>query len=48
MSESLEEESHNGRDYYARQMAELHVPMAEGLRPDRDLLAWHGESVFRG
>jgi putative restriction endonuclease len=48
VSDSLAEEYQNGRDYYARQGNALGVPSAKELQPDRELLAWHGESVFRG
>jgi putative restriction endonuclease len=48
VSDSLADEYQNGRDYYARQGSALDVPSAKELRPDRELLAWHRESVFRG
>lgn len=39
---------HNGRTYYAERDRRVVVPDAKWMRPNRGLLAWHGESVWRG
>jgi putative restriction endonuclease len=48
VGESLRADFNNGRSYYGLQDQLIHVPEVASLRPDRELLAWHGESVFRG
>jgi putative restriction endonuclease len=37
----------NGRSYYPLHGATLGLPKKEAQRPDRELLRWHNESVFR-
>jgi len=47
VSEALRDDYQNGRTYYDMQNRQLlHLP-AERLRPKQELLAWHGETVFR-
>lgn len=48
VGDRLRDEFSNGRSYYGLQGTELGLPASAAQRPDRDLLAWHGESVFRG
>jgi putative restriction endonuclease len=48
VSSRLREDYSNGRSYYQLHGSELHVPRRVQDRPDRDLLAWHNEHVFRG
>lgn len=48
ISDALADDYHNGKSYYAVGDKQLHIPKEEELRPDRDLLAWHGEEVWRG
>jgi len=48
ISDALYDDFHNGRSYYAERGKQLHVPHAEELQPDRELLAWHAEERWRG
>lgn len=53
VSDALREEFDNGRVYYELEKAagerrRIRLPGSESERPSRELLAWHGESVFRG
>ncbi|TDB36923.1 MAG: HNH endonuclease [Actinobacteria bacterium] len=48
ISDALAEDFHNGKTYYAERGKQLLLPKAEAMRPSRELLAWHGESVWRG
>ena len=48
VSDALAEDFHNGRTYYAERYRRVVVPDAEWMQPSRELLAWHGESVWRG
>ena len=48
VSGALAEDFHNGRTYYAERGRRVLLPSAEAMRPSRELLAWHGESVWRG
>jgi putative restriction endonuclease len=48
VSDALAEDFHNGRTYYAERNRRVVVPDAEWMQPSRELLAWHGESVWRG
>ncbi|MCK8114801.1 HNH endonuclease [Anaerosoma tenue] len=48
VSDALAEDFHNGRTYYAERDRRVVVPDAEWMQPSRELLAWHGESVWRG
>lgn len=48
VSDSLAEEFHEVRTYYAERDRHVVVPDAEWMRPTRELLEWHGESVWRG
>ncbi len=48
ISDALNDDFHNGRTYYAEAGRQLQVPHAEELQPDRELLAWHAEEVWRG
>jgi len=45
--DALPEDFHNGRTYHAERGKRVILPKAEGMRPSRELLAWHGESVWR-
>jgi putative restriction endonuclease len=48
VSRRLAEEFHNGKTYYALDGARVEAPKAEQDWPDRELLQWHRETVFRG
>jgi len=53
VSDALRDEYDNGRVYYELERAaegrrRVRVPGDERQRPDRELLGWHGERVFRG
>lgn len=48
VSRRLREEYANGRSYYPSHGSLVRVPRAAGDRPDRELLAWHNERIFRG
>jgi putative restriction endonuclease len=37
-----------GRSYYPLHGSELHMPRRPEHRPDRELLAWHNQTVYRG
>jgi len=47
ISDALAEDFHNGRTYYAERGKQVILPKVEAMRPSRELLAWHGESVWR-
>jgi hypothetical protein len=38
----------DGRSYYPLHGSELHMPRRPEHRPDRELLAWHNQTVYRG
>jgi putative restriction endonuclease len=48
VSGDLRDEYANGKTYYALSGRRVQLPNAEADRPDPDLLAWHGEEVYRG
>lgn len=53
VSDALRDEFDNGRVYYEMEVAgpgsrRVAVPESSKDQPDRELLAWHGEEVFRG
>jgi len=48
VSRRLREEYANGRSYYPFHGSAVRVPSASHNRPDRSLLAWHNERIFRG
>lgn len=48
VSNSLRDEYENGRTYYALDGREVLMPRAPQDRPDRELLEWHGDVVYRG
>lgn len=48
VSEALYEDFHNGRSYYALDEQRIHLPSEPAMQPDRELLEWHAESVWRG
>ncbi|HEX5009334.1 MAG TPA: HNH endonuclease [Planctomycetota bacterium] len=47
VSERVEEEFENGREYYALVGREVRRPGEEKYWPSRDALAWHGERMYR-
>lgn len=47
VSPKIREEYENGRDYYAFDRRPLTTPTAADLRPSRDYLDWHADTVFR-
>lgn len=53
VSDALREEFDNGKVYYelgavGAESRRVAVPSDPTQQPDRDLLSWHGERVFRG
>jgi putative restriction endonuclease len=44
----LREEFKNGRSYYGLDGTEVVVPSCETLRPHKELLEWHRQTIFRG
>jgi len=48
VSPSLMDDYHNGREYDRYHGATVRVPTALALQPSRELLDWHGQSVYRG
>ena len=48
VSQSLRDEYENGRTYYALDGQRVLLPQADGDRPERELLEWHGDVVYRG
>lgn len=48
VSEQLDADYHNGRDYYARDKQRIFLPANPSDRPSREFLQWHRENVFLG
>lgn len=48
VGESLREEYHNGRSYYALDGQQITVPTSRAMLPDPGLLDWHGRQIFKG
>ena len=53
VSRALKDEFENGRVYYdleerSRERGTILLPARPNHRPDRDRLAWHHETLFRG
>ena len=48
VGDRLRDDFSNGRSYYGLNGTPLALPAVPAQRPDRDLLAWHGEALFRG
>ena len=48
VSQSLDEEWHNGRIYYALDKHRVRRPIADDFAPAREFLEWHRETVFKG
>jgi putative restriction endonuclease len=48
VSRRLHDEWHNGRVYYELDGREIVIPEHEALRPSREALEWHADTVFRG
>ena len=48
VGDSLMEEFHNGRSYYAMRGTRVSVPQSSFLRPSQESLDWHVANVFRG
>ena len=47
-SRRLKEEFDNGKTYYRMQGIRIHLPRLKRDYPDRELLAWHNDKIFRG
>jgi len=47
ISDSLAADFHNGRTYYALQDTDLLLPSSASEYPNRDLLDWHGQVIYR-
>ena len=48
VSRSIREEFENGRHYYAMHGKRIQVPNRLDLQPDRDVLTWHNENIYKG
>lgn len=48
VGDRLREEFRNGRSYYGLDGSRIEVPAVDALKPSRELLEWHGDSVFKG
>lgn len=48
VGDSLRDEFHNGHSYYSLDGSRIMVPEASQLRPNRDLLEWQHQEIFRG
>jgi hypothetical protein len=48
VSESLMDDFHNGREYLRLAGRRITVPGRAQDMPDRELLGWHADEVFRG
>lgn len=48
VSGQLDEEWHNGRDYYRLHGCRVHAPEVVTERPDAALLTWHNENLYLG
>jgi putative restriction endonuclease len=48
VSRQLRDDWANGREYYALEGRKINVPANPSDHPDRTLLEWHGDAVFRG
>ena len=48
VSDSLRADFKNGRTYYALDKTQIDPPANALWRPSKELLAWHGEQVFKG
>jgi HNH endonuclease len=46
VSKRIKEEFNNGVEYYAMHGKQIHVPALEQMRPSKDALTWHNETVF--
>jgi len=48
VGERLHADYENGRSYYGLDGTRIALPEQDGLRPERELLDWHGRTLFRG
>ena len=48
VSRTIREEFENGRDYYALHGRRIELPRRNDQRPDREILSWHNQNVFKG
>jgi putative restriction endonuclease len=48
VGDSLRDEFSNGRSYYGLDGSRIAVPTQMPWRPNKELLAWHAEDVFKG
>ena len=48
VSRSIREEFENGRAYYALHGTRIEIPTQLDQRPERGLLTWYNENIFRG
>jgi len=48
VSGSLMDDFHNGREYERFHDRRIHLPHTPTEQPSRELLDWHGQTVFRG
>jgi putative restriction endonuclease len=47
-SRRLKDEFHNGEEYFRLNNSEIWLPKSRDVRPNREFLEWHSDSVFRG
>ena len=48
VGDSLRDEFKNGRSYYSLNGSEISVPVDERWQPNKELLDWHGQEIFKG
>jgi putative restriction endonuclease len=48
VSKKIKEEYENGREYYALHGRQVLTPSKQIHQPDRQLLSWHSENIFKG
>lgn len=48
VSRQLRDFWQNGKAYYALEGTQIHIPRDNDARPQKELLEWHADSVFRG
>jgi putative restriction endonuclease len=46
VSKRIKEEFNNGVEYYAMHGKQIHLPRLEQLRPSKESLVWHNETVY--
>jgi len=47
VSKRIKEEFENGREYYALQGNQLHLPAKQMYRPSQEYIEWHNQSIYK-